>query len=48
MIAKPEDENLVIAIRNNHVPECGPPPAIEADAGDGIYRGYFENQQGEQ
>lgn len=40
--------SLVIEIRNAHAPNCGTPPAIEADPNDGVYRGYFENELGEQ
>jgi hypothetical protein len=42
------DKTLVFSIRNAHTPACGRPPAIHADPRDGVYRGYVENQFGEQ
>lgn len=34
-------------VSNNHTPQCGEPPQIDADAED-CYHGYFENESGEQ
>jgi hypothetical protein len=48
IMPKEPDRTLVIAIRNAHVPDCGRPPAIDADPADGLYRGYFQNGFGEQ
>jgi hypothetical protein len=48
MTTNANTNDLVISFRNHHVPDCGPPPAIEAGPGDKLYRGYFENGHGEQ
>ena len=42
------DKTLVFTVHNAHTRACGSPPGIEADPNDGLYRGYFENECGEQ
>ncbi len=39
---------LVLAVDNDHSPQCGVPPAIVHRAGDGNYVGFFANSYGEQ
>jgi len=36
----------MLVIYNRHAPGCGKPPGIDNHMGD--YRGYFENEHGEQ
>jgi hypothetical protein len=36
----------LLAIRNNHIAECGDPPIVDSDDAD--YTGYFQNAFGEQ
>ncbi|MBN1139920.1 MAG: hypothetical protein JXM73_25340 [Anaerolineae bacterium] len=40
------EPKTILAIRNRHVPSCGQPPTVDDSTGD--YRGYFENEHGEQ
>lgn len=40
-------EPAIFSVTNHHVPGCGTPPRID-DAAPGQYRGYFENEYGEQ
>ena len=42
------DQVLVFAVYNNPVPGCGEPPRLETSDDEGLYRGYFENEHGEQ
>ena len=37
----------IFCVTNHHVASCGKPPTID-DARAGFYRGYFENEHGEQ
>jgi hypothetical protein len=48
IMRKDSHKSLVIAVQNAHVPACGRPPAIQADPSDRVYRGYFENELGDQ
>lgn len=42
-------EKLLFTVNNHHGESCGPPPAIDDAAGaPPTYRGYFENEHGEQ
>ena len=41
-------ETLVVEIHNTHSAECGTPPRIVKQLGDGVYVGYFQNRYGEQ
>jgi len=47
MSATDGDDAPLFQVRNHHAADCGPPPHID-DSRPGEYRGYFENEHGEQ
>ena len=40
-------EQVAFSVTNHHAPEAGTPPRADGESGS-LYRGYFENEYGEQ
>ena len=47
MINENAQEEYLFKVKNHHAPDCGKPPQID-DSVKKQYRGYFENELGEQ
>jgi hypothetical protein len=41
-------ENVVLVVRNGHMPECGSPPRLATSPNRETYTAYFEDELGDQ